>query len=333
MGAVLEAWSPAGQRVALKVARPVGAHPERAALRARLLREARILGKLDLPGAVRLVDSGEVDGLAYVAMEYIESINLDHVRAVCPLDSRATVHIGLELANTLRHMHAAGVVHRDVKPGNVLIARDGRIVLADFGIARDDSSAPITRAGELVGSLGYVAPECLNQHPPGPASDQYALGRLLLEVAATRPPASVPAHLPFHEQFQLAAPDWARLPAGAAWTAIRSVLQRMCASDPRRRYDDLAAAGAALEGVWRAVIGGARISSGNLSHPAHPMNPALCALRDVLQRAAGKAPSARRDAFLVVETSSIVLELRRPAPPPLPRADAVKAVRTEPAER
>src|SRR5690606_15168228 len=95
------------------------------------------------------------------------------------VDPRVAARIGLWVLRALRAAHTAGVLHRDVKPGNVLLGKDGRVLLTDFGIAQIDGDTAITRTGEVVGSVDYLAPERVRGHDPGPSSDLWALGATL----------------------------------------------------------------------------------------------------------------------------------------------------------
>jgi serine/threonine protein kinase len=238
MGVVLDASHPSGERVALKLIRPVG-DPERMAVNAkRLVREAKILEKLRHPGIVRLVDAGILEGsLVYLAMEQVLGVTLLDVRRRTAVDADTLSSLGAHLADTLVHMHEAGIVHRDIKPENVIIDRKGRAILADFGIARHEGATGITAAGEVVGSVGYLAPECFKGSVPTPKSDQYALGRLLFELCALRPPRPIEAGTPILAMFALKMlVEWDRFPSEPPWPAVERILRKMIAEDPEDRY-------------------------------------------------------------------------------------------------
>ncbi|MEV0172108.1 serine/threonine-protein kinase [Streptomyces sp. NPDC050803] len=159
--------------------------PELADLRIRMQREARAAARVRHPGVVAVHDVTEVDGRPLIVMELVDGPSLDDVlRERGTLDGREAAGIGAKVMDALAAAHRAGVLHRDVKPGNILLDRSGRVVLTDFGIATmedpgDGSATHLTRSGELVGSLDYLAPERAQGADPGPASDVWALGATL----------------------------------------------------------------------------------------------------------------------------------------------------------
>ncbi|MET7730112.1 protein kinase [Streptomyces sp. NPDC005402] len=159
--------------------------PELADLRLRMQREARAAARVRHPGVVAVHDVAEVDGRPLIVMELVEGPSLDQVlRKQGTLDPREAAGIGAKVMDALAAAHEAGVLHRDVKPGNILLDRSGRVLLTDFGIATmddpgDGSATNLTRTGHLVGSLDYMAPERAQGADPGPASDVWALGATL----------------------------------------------------------------------------------------------------------------------------------------------------------
>ncbi|MGK5693881.1 protein kinase domain-containing protein, partial [Streptomyces sp. URMC 128] len=176
-----------GREVAVKELRTYTdtAGPELAALRLRMQREARAAARVRHPGVIAVHDIAEVDGRPLIVMELVDGPSLDDVlRERGTLDAREAAGIGAKVMDALAAAHRAGVLHRDVKPGNILLDRSGRVVLTDFGIATmddpgDGSATHLTRSGELVGSLDYLAPERAQGADPGPASDVWALGATL----------------------------------------------------------------------------------------------------------------------------------------------------------
>ncbi len=159
--------------------------PELDGLRVRMQREARAAARVRHPGVVAVHDVAEVDGRPLIVMELVDGPSLDDVlRERGTLDPHEAAGIGTKVMDALAAAHRAGVLHRDVKPGNILLDRSGRVVLTDFGIATmedpgDGSATHLTRSGELVGSLDYLAPERAQGADPGPASDVWALGATL----------------------------------------------------------------------------------------------------------------------------------------------------------
>ncbi|MER8069601.1 serine/threonine-protein kinase [Streptomyces sp. NPDC094034] len=150
---------------------------DRAVLHQRTQKEARAAARISHPGVVTVHDVLEHDGRPWIVMQYVDGPSLaDAAKESGPVGYREAAGIGLAVLDALRAAHAAGVLHRDVKPGNVLLARDGRVLLTDFGIAAIEGDSTITRTGELVGSIDYLAPERVRGGDPGPASDLWSLG-------------------------------------------------------------------------------------------------------------------------------------------------------------
>ncbi|WP_405987516.1 serine/threonine-protein kinase [Streptomyces sp. NBC_00872] len=150
---------------------------DRAVLHQRTQKEARAAARITHPGVVTVHDVLYHDDRPWIVMQYVDGPSLaDTTKESGPVYFREAARIGIEVMGALRAAHAAGVLHRDVKPGNVLLARDGRVLLTDFGIAAIEGDSTITRTGELVGSIDYLAPERVRGNDPGPASDLWSLG-------------------------------------------------------------------------------------------------------------------------------------------------------------
>lgn len=152
---------------------------DRAVLHARTQKEARAAARISHPAVVTVHDVLDHGGRPWIVMQYVDGPSLADAVADGPVVVREAARIGLQVLDALRAAHGAGVLHRDVKPGNVLLARDGRVLLTDFGIAAIEGDSAITRTGEIVGSIDYLAPERVRGHDPGPASDLWALGATL----------------------------------------------------------------------------------------------------------------------------------------------------------
>ncbi|MFF3502817.1 serine/threonine-protein kinase [Streptomyces sp. NPDC003247] len=147
---------------------------------ARLEREARSAARIAHRNVVTVYDVAVQDGRPWIVMELVRGISLaDLLDAEGPLEPARAARIGAEVLAALRAAHAAGVLHRDVKPANVLMANDGRVVLTDFGIATVEGTSALTMTGELVGSPEFLAPERALGRTPGPGSDLWSLGVLL----------------------------------------------------------------------------------------------------------------------------------------------------------
>jgi hypothetical protein len=180
-----------GREVAVKeVTFPHGlSDADRQVLRERTRREARAAAKLDHPSAVTVYDVVEEDGAPYLVLELVEARTLaEVVREDGPLSPQRTAEVGLALLGALGAAHARGIVHRDVKPSNVMVREDGRVVLTDFGIATATGDSSITHTGLLLGSPAYIAPERARGQAPGPPSDLWSLGATLFTAVEGRPP-------------------------------------------------------------------------------------------------------------------------------------------------
>lgn len=162
---------------------------DRTVLLARTRAEARAAARINHSAVVTVHDVLEHDGRPWIVMELVEGSSLaDTVKERERVEPREAARIGLWVLRALRAAHAAGVLHRDVKPGNVLLGLDGRVLLTDFGIAQIEGDTTITRTGEVVGSVDYLAPERVRGHDPGPSSDLWALGATLYTAVEGRSP-------------------------------------------------------------------------------------------------------------------------------------------------
>ncbi|MEV6875440.1 serine/threonine-protein kinase [Amycolatopsis sp. NPDC051128] len=158
-------------------------------LRERTLREARAIAVLSHPNVIILHDVARENDQPFVVMELLPSRSLAHIlRDHGPLTVEQAAAVGIAVASALEAAHAAGITHRDVKPGNVLVASDGRIKLTDFGIARNVSEATMTRTGIMLGSPAYIAPEVASGGAVIPAADLWGLGATLFAAVEGAPP-------------------------------------------------------------------------------------------------------------------------------------------------
>ncbi|MEW2358819.1 serine/threonine-protein kinase [Spirillospora sp. NPDC029432] len=222
-----------GREVAVKeVLMPAGlTEAERSALSQRAVREARSAARLSHPGVVTVFDVVVEEARPWVVMELVEGRSLQQeIRREGPLSPDRAARIGRRLLGALGAAHAVGILHRDVKPGNVLLADDGRTVLTDFGIAVIEGEATLTQDGGVLGSPAYIAPERMRGGRARPESDLWALGATLY--------AAVEGRTPFHRDDPVAVfgavlteePD-PPMRAGP----LRPVLDGLLQKDPARR--------------------------------------------------------------------------------------------------
>ena len=244
---------------------------EDATAQRRFREEAAVAASLEHPNVVPVHDAGEADGIAYLAMRYIQGTDLATLApSVDPLAPAHAAEIVARVAGALDCLHDAGYVHRDVKPRNVLVARDGHVYLSDFGLARRVAGAAgATRAGDWVGTVDYVAPEQIRGQRVGARADVYGLGCLLFFALTGRPPfagetleAKLWAHL--HEPPPAASRLRPELPP-----ALDRVVVRALAKDPAERFRS---AGELGHAALRAARGTApaRVSTTRLPPAAVP---------------------------------------------------------------
>jgi serine/threonine protein kinase len=215
--------------------------------RSRFDREARAAASLAHPNVTHLYDYGEADGRLFIALEYLPGGTLeDRLGERQPLADAETKPIAAQLAAGLAHAHARGLVHRDVKPANVLFDEEGRPKLADFGIARITGGDTITEAGTVMGTATYISPEQAAGEPAGPASDVYSFGVLLYRLLTGRLPFESDSPLELARMHRELEPPAIELVRPDAPPELAAVAKDALAKDPRRRPPDGAALAARL---------------------------------------------------------------------------------------
>jgi serine/threonine protein kinase len=239
--------------VAVKVLRSEYAGQRQALDRFRA--EARHAGSVSHPAIAQIYDYGEEGDTRapYLVMELVNGPSLADVLDAGPLDAGSTMEVLAQAAAGLEAAHKAGLVHRDVKPGNLLIAPGGQVKITDFGIAHAAGSVPITRTGMVLGTPSYLAPERAAGGPASPASDLYSLGIVGYECLSGEPPFSgMPLEVAAAHQHR----DLPRLPssvpAGAAW-----LIAELTAKDPANRPASGAVAAEQAIRVRDSITGGA----------------------------------------------------------------------------
>jgi serine/threonine protein kinase len=187
MGKVYTATGPDGGRVALKLVKDDYARDE--TFRRRFYREARIAQTVKHPNVVPVLTTGEHEGLPYMAQRFIPGMSLDEkLKRDGPLDVQTAVRVCTDVAAGLEALWAAGMVHRDVKPANILLDESGHCYITDFGLAKDTQGSLLTLPGQALGSMDYMAPEQIRGEPVSAATDIYALGCVMYECMCGRPP-------------------------------------------------------------------------------------------------------------------------------------------------
>ncbi|CAN5818652.1 hypothetical protein BH11MYX3_BH11MYX3_39130 [soil metagenome] len=225
-----------GKDVALKV---IGQLSQE--LELRFEREAHAIARLDHPGCVRVYDYGEDEhGVQFIAMELLDGPTLHAAMAEGPLSLPRALHVAKATLSALAHAHAHGVIHRDVKPENIMFGNRGtfRVVLIDFGLASLQDAPALTGSGMAMGSPSYIAPERLLGHPHDARSDLYAVGVILYEmIAGLRPYLGTGAReIMANVLYRQPRPLRALVPDVSP--ALDALIRRALAKDPARRFSD-----------------------------------------------------------------------------------------------
>ncbi|MEU4504728.1 serine/threonine-protein kinase [Streptomyces sp. NPDC024089] len=228
-----------GRTVAVKELRFPSAidEDEKRRLITRTLREAKAIARIRNNGAVTVYDVVDEDDRPWIVMELIEGKSLaEAVREDGVLTPRRAAEVGLAILDVLRSAHREGILHRDVKPSNVLIAEDGRVVLTDFGIAQVEGDPSVTSTGMLVGAPSYISPERARGHKPGPPADLWSLGGLLYASTEGSPPYDKGSAIATLTAVMTEPLD---PPKNAG--PLEEVIYGLLAKDPEQRLDDAGA--------------------------------------------------------------------------------------------
>lgn len=294
MAVVYQAFDVAlARRVAVKALLPeVAADP---AMSARFIREARTVAALQHPHVVSIFGVRANEDISAIVMQYVEGRSLDVVlREKSPLPLPVAGLVLSQVAAGLQHAHERGIVHRDVKPANVLLDHEGRAVVSDFGLARQEGGTRLTQSGLVVGTLAYMSPEQRTGDEVGPAADQYALGVMAFEVLGGRLPFT--GTIPDVNRAHLSVPaprlGTARSNVPAA---IEALVARMLEKEPAKRYPHLREA----ERLFRSLVPDERSTTvvlASFSHVVPTPSPE--------PRASATAPFALPDARVPVPESA-----------------------------
>lgn len=272
-------------------------HPE---AKERFIREAKAASSLDHPNICTIHDIGETeDGDLYIVMALYEGRTLDRLLEDGPLEIEAAVRIIRQVAEALKRAHAGGIIHRDVKPANVIVSPDGAVRLLDFGVAKLQAAEALTGTGVSIGTSGYMSPEQASGDPVTPASDVWSLGVMAYEMLGGRRPFRAETPLAVLNQILTIEPQPIAEVRADAPEALAEVVHRALAKRPDDRFDDAASFLEALDSIWEGT-----------SAKASRSRPAPLGLR----------PPGLSAAALVVLVVAVVVVVWRPQPPATPDA-------------
>ena len=264
MGTVFEGVSiETGEAAAIKSLSPLLSHHED--FRQRFEAEIETLRKLRHPNIVRLFGFGEQEGQLYYAMELVDGQSLEEeIKLGRRFNWREVTVIGIEMCRALRHAHDRGVVHRDIKPANLLLERGGQVKLSAFGIARLFGNTGLTAAGNVLGTVEYMAPEQADARPTGPRSDLYSLGGVLFALLAGRPPFKAKSILEMLELQRTAIPDRVSQHAYGVPTELEAIIAQLLEKDPDKRPANAMLLSRRLEAMLHALSLSPRTSVGEV---------------------------------------------------------------------
>ncbi|MFI9581027.1 serine/threonine-protein kinase [Streptomyces sp. NPDC052236] len=304
---------------------------EKRRLITRTLREAKAIARIRNNSAVTVYDVVEEDDRPWIVMELVEGKSLaEAVREDGTLTPRRAAEVALAVLDVLRSAHREGILHRDVKPSNVLIADDGRVVLTDFGIAQVEGDPSITSTGMLVGAPSYISPERARGHKPGPAADLWSLGGLLYASVEGVPPYDKGSAIATLTAVMTEPVD----PPKNAGPLLEEVIYGLLAKDPEQRLDDAGA---------RALLTKVLYAPEAPERPAEP-EPSPEATRAIAMPplppspAAPSAPAKPKDpaadrvrgALRSVRNAAAAKPARKPESTPRPTPSAAPAARPAP---
>jgi len=306
MGVVYHATDPAiGRSVAIKIIRirDIGDTKQRDKLRERLFREARSAGVLSHPNIVTIYDMDEVDGLAYIAMAYVNGPTLEKILASRePLSGTRMLRLLRQTASALDYAHSRGIVHRDVKPANIMTDEDGAVKITDFGIAKITSGANVTDTRTVVGTPNYMSPEQVQGLEIDGRSDQFSLAVIAYEILTGERPFQGEHLSTIVYRIVAEDPEAAQRINGTLTSQIDAVLRRALAKKPAERYPNCSSFVGALEMAcaesrgWKTLAAGSSSAMPTLGveppHAAAPPRPPLPAAAVPPQKPLPPPPSS-----------------------------------------
>ena len=271
----------------------------------RFRREALAAARISHPNLVAVFDAGSEDGVHYIVMELVPGETLaDVLRKQGRLDTNRAITIAASVADALGVAHAAGIVHRDVKPGNVMLTPDGRTKLVDLGIARSIDGESITHASSILGTAGYLSPEQARGDPVDHRSDIYSLGCVLYEMLTGRQPfeAKDPIAVAWKHVHEAPAPPTSIEPSVPP--AVEAVTLRAMEKEPAARFQSVADMAAALQDRTAPV---APVTATTPMPPQTPTAPLPTVGTDTLPRRADRVRRRRPLVPLLLVLAALVL--------------------------
>jgi eukaryotic-like serine/threonine-protein kinase len=249
MADVFLAWDETlGRSVAIKVL--ADRYARDAGFVERFRREASAAAGLNHPNIVSVYDRGQSNGQWYIAMEYLEGQTLkDEIVERAPLPEAETARIAMQVCSALAFAHRRGVVHRDIKPQNVMVLPDGRVKVTDFGIARAQNTSQMTEVGSIVGTAQYLSPEQARGMNVGPQSDLYSLGIVLFEMLTGQVPFSGGSAVEIAMRHVSERPPPVRRLNRRVSAGMEQIVERALAKDPEQRFASADQMGRELERV------------------------------------------------------------------------------------
>jgi eukaryotic-like serine/threonine-protein kinase len=273
MGVVYKAFDPNIRRpVAIKTIRKEIIDDDRAGtLVARFKNEAQAAGRLSHPGIVAVYEYGEDDDVAYIAMEYVQNNPLrEYFNRGTRFEERDAVSVMAQLLDALEYAHEQGVWHRDIKPANILIMTNGRLKVADFGIARIDTSN-LTQTGAVMGTPGYMAPEQYAGQAVDWRADIFSSGVVLYQLLTGARPFSGRAETVAFKICYENPPPPSQLDGTRGWERYDPVIAKVLAKDPKDRYQTAAELRAAILEAYAAPVSPALSEETIITEPTQPI--------------------------------------------------------------
>ena len=302
MGAVYEAvydrpGSQQGLRVAVKALSPQMATAE--GFRERFEAEIVSLMQLSHEGIVKIYGKGEQDGTLFYSMELIDGTSLEEeISSGRRFNWCETLRIGIQVCRALKHAHDVGVVHRDIKPANLLLTTDGRVKIADFGIARFFHNTQLTTVGGVLGTADYMSPEQADGRHVNEKCDQYSLGGVMYALLAGRPPFQAKTMPEMLQLQRFAEPEPVRRYASETPDQLNKLIAQLLAKDPEERFPNVMVLGRHMEAMEKALSRPLKSSadtdgSDSIGNPLDlTTSQATAELRDESTQASDKPPAS-----------------------------------------